>query len=116
DAGNDCQPRAPSDEAALLPTRHLVACIHLGSVLILMSEDVPYLVDRADGVLKLSFNRPAHGNAIPQEAVPPLKELFASISGDSSVRVLLVRGEGAHFSAGGDVRSFARALELPVEE
>lgn len=80
-----------------------------------MSEDAPYLVDRADGVLKLSFNRPALGNAIAQEMVPPLTELFSSISGDPSIRVLLVRGEGSHFSAGGDVRSFARALEQSVE-
>ncbi|MBZ9650089.1 enoyl-CoA hydratase/isomerase family protein [Sphingobium sp. 3R8] len=80
-----------------------------------MSESAPYLVERAGGVLTLCFNRPAHGNAIPQEAVPGLTELFSSISGDPSVRVLLVRGEGAHFSAGGDVRSFARAIEQPVE-
>lgn len=81
-----------------------------------MSEDAPYLVDRADGVLVLSFNRPAYGNAIPQEAVLGLTELFASIPSDRAVRVLMVRGEGAHFSAGGDVRSFKRALEQPVDE
>lgn len=80
-----------------------------------MNEDAPYLVDRANGVLTLSFNRPASGNAIPQEAVAPLIELFASVNGDPSVRVVLVRGEGAHFSAGGDVRSFARAIEQPVD-
>lgn len=81
-----------------------------------MAEEPPFLVDLADGMLTLSFNRPAHGNAIPQEAVPQLAELFASISRDPAVRVLLVRGEGAHFSAGGDVRSFMRALEQPVDE
>ena len=80
-----------------------------------MGDDAPYLVDRTNGVLTLSFNRPAQGNAIPQEAVPLLTALFSSISSDPSVRVLLVRGEGAHFSAGGDVRSFARAIEQPVE-
>lgn len=80
-----------------------------------MSEDAPYLVDRADGILTVCFNRPAHGNAIPQEAVPTLSELFSSISSDPTVRVVLIKGEGAHFSAGGDVRSFARAIEQPVE-
>lgn len=80
-----------------------------------MSEDAPYLVDRTNGVLTLSFNRPAQGNAISQESVPGMTDLFSSISSDPSVRVLLVRGEGAHFSAGGDVRSFARAIEQPVE-
>ena len=81
-----------------------------------MTEDAPYLVDRSDGVLSLSFNRPAYGNAIPQEAVPGLTELFAAINSDSSVRVLQVRGEGANFSAGGDVRSFLRAIEMPVAD
>ncbi|WP_176599179.1 MULTISPECIES: enoyl-CoA hydratase/isomerase family protein [Sphingobium] len=79
-----------------------------------MSDAAPYLVDRDDGVLTLRFNRPAQGNAIPQAAVPTLTELFASISGNPSIRALLVRGEGAHFSAGGDVQSFMRSLEQPV--
>jgi 2-(1,2-epoxy-1,2-dihydrophenyl)acetyl-CoA isomerase len=87
----------------------------VGSFLILMSENAPYFVDRADGVLALSFNRPAQGNAIPQEAVLPLTSLFTSISSDPSVRALLIRGEGKHFSAGGDVQSFARAIEQPVD-
>ena len=79
-----------------------------------MTDAPPFLIDRAHGVLALTFNRPAHGNAIPQEAVPLLTALFSSLSDDPGVRVLLVRGEGPHFSAGGDVRSFARAIELPV--
>ena len=81
-----------------------------------MPESAPYLVDRTDGVLTLSFNRPELGNSIPQEAVAGLTQLFVSINGDPSVRVLQVRGEGANFSAGGDIRSFLRAIELPVEE
>jgi 2-(1,2-epoxy-1,2-dihydrophenyl)acetyl-CoA isomerase len=81
-----------------------------------MAEDAPYLIERADGVLTLSFNRPEQGNSIPQEAVAGLTELFVSINADSSVRVLQVRGEGANFSAGGDVRSFLRAIDLPVAD
>lgn len=76
----------------------------------------PYIVDRADGVLTLSLNRPAQGNAIPQAAVPGLTELFSSIAGDPRVRALLVRGEGANFSAGGNVKDFALTLQASVEE
>jgi 2-(1,2-epoxy-1,2-dihydrophenyl)acetyl-CoA isomerase len=71
----------------------------------------PFLVDRADGVVTLSFNRPEAGNAIPPEAVADLIELFTSIRTDASVRALLVRGEGRNFSSGGDVRNFARSLD-----
>ena len=81
-----------------------------------MADDAPYLVDLTDGVLRLSFNRPAFGNSIPQDAVPGLVALFGSINGDPAVRALLVRGEGPNFSAGGDVRSFHRALDLSVED
>lgn len=81
-----------------------------------MADDAPYLVNLTDGVLRLSFNRPAFGNSIPQDAVPMLAALFGSINGDPAVRALLVRGEGPNFSAGGDVRSFHRALELTVED
>lgn len=78
--------------------------------------DTAFLVDRADGILTLSFNRPEAGNAIPPAAVAPLIELFASINDDASVRAVIVRGEGKHFSAGGDVQGFARSLAQPVEE
>jgi 2-(1,2-epoxy-1,2-dihydrophenyl)acetyl-CoA isomerase len=78
--------------------------------------EAAYRVDRADGVLTLSFDRPDAGNAIPQEAVAGLTDLFRSIGDDTTVRALLVRGEGRNFSSGGDVRSFARSLEQSDEE
>lgn len=80
------------------------------------SSDAAYRVGRAGGVLTLSFDQPDAGNAIPQAAVPGLTALFRSIADDPSVRVLLVRGEGRNFSTGGDVRSFARALDQSVED
>jgi 2-(1,2-epoxy-1,2-dihydrophenyl)acetyl-CoA isomerase len=78
--------------------------------------DPPFLVDRADGVVTLSFNRPDAGNAIPPDAVGDLIELFTSIRTDRAVRALLVRGEGRNFSSGGDVRNFARSLEQTPDE
>lgn len=76
----------------------------------------PYVVDRTGGVLTLSLNRPDQGNAIPQSAVSGLTDLFLSIGSDPDVRALLVRGEGANFSAGGNVKDFALTLDLSVEE
>jgi 2-(1,2-epoxy-1,2-dihydrophenyl)acetyl-CoA isomerase len=81
----------------------------------LMAEEA-FLVDRTDGILTLSFNRPEHGNAIPTSTIPLLTELFLSAGKDPSVKVIVVRGEGKHFSAGGDVQGFARSLEQSVEE
>ena len=80
------------------------------------ASDQAYRVDRGDGVLTLTFDRPDAGNAISQDAVAGLTELFRSIGDDPAVRAMLVRGEGRNFSTGGDVRSFARSLEQSAEE
>lgn len=74
-----------------------------------------YRADRSDGVLTLSFNRPEAGNALPSDAVPALTQLLRSINEDGEIRAVLVRGEGKTFSAGGDIRAFAKSLGQPVE-
>lgn len=82
-----------------------------------MSTGAPaYRVDRSDGILTLRFDRPDIGNAIPQEAVAGLTELFRSLRDDRSVRAVLVCGEGRNFSSGGDLRSFALSLKQSIED
>lgn len=78
------------------------------------APDESYLVDVEDGVLRLSFNRPQQGNAIPKAMVPLLTELFRAAQADRTVRCILVRGEGKVFSAGGDVASFADSIKQEV--
>jgi 2-(1,2-epoxy-1,2-dihydrophenyl)acetyl-CoA isomerase len=78
-------------------------------------EDEGYRVDIADGVLTLTFDRPERGNAIPSTIVPGLIALFEGIDADESIRAVLVRAEGPHFSLGGDVKGFAAELDQPVE-
>ena len=75
-----------------------------------------FRVEREDGVLTLTFDRPESGNAIPREWTTGLIALFESVNADPSVRSVLVRGEGQHFSLGGDVRGFAAEIERPVDE
>jgi 2-(1,2-epoxy-1,2-dihydrophenyl)acetyl-CoA isomerase len=77
-------------------------------------EDGSYLVDLNDGVLKLTFNRPEHGNAIPSTAVPDLTRLFQQSQADPAVRCILIQGKGKVFSAGGDVGSFANSIKQEV--
>jgi 2-(1,2-epoxy-1,2-dihydrophenyl)acetyl-CoA isomerase len=74
-------------------------------------EDGSYLVDLNDGILKLTFNRPEHGNAIPSTAVPELTRLFQQAQADPAVRCILIQGKGKVFSAGGDVGSFAKSIK-----
>jgi 2-(1,2-epoxy-1,2-dihydrophenyl)acetyl-CoA isomerase len=79
-------------------------------------EDGSYLVEIEQGVLRLSFNRPESGNAVPPPMVPGLIALFEAAREDPSVRAMLIRGEGKMFSAGGDVGAFKRSLEQGREE
>lgn len=78
------------------------------------AEDGSYLVELADGVLRLSFNRPQFGNAIPKTAVPGLTDLFRVAQATPQIRCILVRGEGKIFSAGGDVASFSESIKQDV--
>jgi len=77
-------------------------------------DDRSYLVELTDGILQISFNRPEFSNAIKAEMVLPLTQLFINANAEPDVRVILVRGEGKMFSAGGDVAGFATTLELDV--
>lgn len=56
-----------------------------------------------DGVATLTLNRPAVKNAINHQMGEDLCSYFESVSQDDSVRVLLMRGAGNDFCAGGDV-------------
>lgn len=80
-----------------------------------MPEDRSFLADLKDGVLTISINRPEQGNAMSTEMVTPLTEIFREANARADIRAILMRGEGKHFSAGGDVAGFASTLELDQE-
>lgn len=54
-------------------------------------------------VATLSLDRPNDGNNINFECLAELKTLSAEINADNSLRVVVLRGEGKHFSVGMDV-------------
>ena len=70
----------------------------------------PVLLDLDDaGVARLTLNRPDAANAIDLALARALEEAASEIAANEAVRVVLLRGAGARFCAGGDVRSFANA-------
>ncbi len=69
----------------------------------------------ADGIARATINRPHARNAISSEIIMSLLELLARMHEDSSIRMLLLDAAGANFIAGGDVKAFARGLELDAE-
>lgn len=64
-------------------------------------------VDTDHGVLTITLARPEKMNAITNAMYGTMADAITGAEGDSSVRVVLIRGEGAMFTAGNDLGEFA---------
>jgi enoyl-CoA hydratase/carnithine racemase len=66
-----------------------------------MSYD--FLYEVSDGIATLTFNRPDVMNALTFEVYAQLRDLFAGLRTDESVKVVVLTGAGDNFCSGGDV-------------
>jgi 2-(1,2-epoxy-1,2-dihydrophenyl)acetyl-CoA isomerase len=73
----------------------------------------PLLLVRAGPVATLTLNRPDALNTLDFTLMDALIEAAADVAGDDALRVVVVRGAGKHFMAGGDLRTFAGELAKP---
>jgi 2-(1,2-epoxy-1,2-dihydrophenyl)acetyl-CoA isomerase len=69
-----------------------------------MTEAV-LLESRDGGILFLTMNRPAALNALDPSLARALRRSIAAAAEDPSVAVLVLRGSGRAFCAGGDISS-----------
>ena len=67
------------------------------------------ITNRAPGVAQLTMARPAVFNAFDETMIGELDAAFAHLIADPSVRVIVLAGEGKHFSAGADLQWMQRA-------
>ena len=65
----------------------------------------PVLVNRADGVLHLTLNRPDRLNALDAESVERCRDALISVEDDHSVGAVVISGAGRAFCAGRDVET-----------
>lgn len=65
------------------------------------------LLDLDDGVGHLRLNRPEAANGLDVPFLRTLYDAIMTAHGQAGLRVLLLSGEGRHFCAGGDVKTFA---------
>ena len=72
-----------------------------------MTTDI--LVERANGVLTLAFNRPDKKNAITAAMYQTMADTLVEAQRDASVRAMLIRGSASIFSAGNDLEDFMKA-------
>lgn len=61
------------------------------------------LVERSDGVLRLTFNRPEVLNAVSDASSDLFSQTLEEAVGDDSVRVVVLTGAGYAFSAGAEL-------------
>jgi 2-(1,2-epoxy-1,2-dihydrophenyl)acetyl-CoA isomerase len=70
-----------------------------------MADDV--LIEKKDGVAKITLNRPESLNAMGGALMPMLAQFLADVSADRGVRCVVLTGAGRAFCAGGDVKGMA---------
>jgi len=74
------------------------------------------LLHREGPVATLTLNRADALNTLDLDMVEALVEHATAVAGDDSLRVVVLRGAGRHFMAGGDIRTFAAQLpNAPAE-
>ncbi len=70
----------------------------------------PVLVARQGVVATLTLNRPDALNTLDFAMMDSLVAAVADVAADDALRVVVLRGAGKHFMAGGDLRTFAGEL------
>jgi 2-(1,2-epoxy-1,2-dihydrophenyl)acetyl-CoA isomerase len=73
------------------------------------------LMDRTDGVVTVTLNRPEARNAIDLVMRRELLAALDELEADPGTRVLILTGAGGHFSAGGDVKTMAARRQTAAE-
>jgi len=81
-----------------------------------MTEHV--LIEKSNGVLTLTLNRPEKKNALTGEMYATLGQAIDHAPGDPDVRCILIQANGDMFTAGNDLGSFAavNSGETPAGE
>jgi enoyl-CoA hydratase/carnithine racemase len=67
------------------------------------------LVERADGVMTIAFNRPDKKNAITAAMYRTMADALADAHDDKAVRAILMHGSAGIFSAGNDLEDFVKS-------
>jgi isohexenylglutaconyl-CoA hydratase len=68
------------------------------------------------GVLAVTLARPDVRNAMSLQMVTELEAVFDAVEPRRDVRVIVLRGEGGHFCAGGDIKDMASARTRPADD
>jgi isohexenylglutaconyl-CoA hydratase len=71
-------------------------------------------IARHGAVTTMTLNRPQRRNALTHRMMLELEDAFVGVGQDAQCRVLVLRGAGGHFCAGGDLVAMANLPPLPA--
>lgn len=72
-----------------------------------LDVDESILLEQQGSILTLWLNRPESRNAMNLNMVNAIQQVFIAIASDLSIRAVILRGQGGHFCAGGDIKDMA---------
>jgi enoyl-CoA hydratase/carnithine racemase len=75
------------------------------------SSDEPALLHVDGPIATITLNRPAAYNSVNLAIAQKLEKLAMEIEASEDIRVVVIRGEGRAFSAGGDLQTIGAAAE-----
>lgn len=73
------------------------------------------ITTRAPGVAQVTMSRPAVFNAFDEAMIAELDAAFSLLAEDPAVRLIVLAGEGRHFSAGADLQWMQRASTASLD-
>ena len=71
------------------------------------------IVEKKDGIAKITINRPDALNALHPDTFRQLQHALLEIDNDPEVRVVIITGTGRAFSAGGDLKYIRNHIDDP---
>ena len=80
------------------------------------ATDPVVLYEVAEGVARITLNRPAKRNALNDDLIAGLKALMRRAHEDDEVRVIVLTGAGSDFCSGADLAALQKISNASVEE
>ena len=80
------------------------------------ATDPVVLYEVAEGVARITLNRPAKRNALNDDLIAGLKSLMRRAHEDDEVRVIVLTGAGSDFCSGADLAALQKISTASVEE
>lgn len=81
-----------------------------------LPESKHLALDSSGAILTVTLDRPAVRNAMSFAMVEDLIAVFDALEDTHEVRIVVIRGAGGNFCAGGDIRDMAQVRTLPTPD